>query len=101
MPVLRFNGSKYDINLMKHYLHKSLEDCGEIVSFAIKKAMLICHSKLNIYNFLDVRRYLAARTYGSAACESRLAAHADCGAAYGSRLATRADGGAAYESRQA
>jgi len=26
MPVLSFNGSKYDINLMKQYLHKSLED---------------------------------------------------------------------------
>ena len=38
MPVLSFNGSKYDINLMKQYLHKSLEDCGEEVSFTIKKA---------------------------------------------------------------
>jgi hypothetical protein len=37
MPVLRFNGSKYDINLMKQYLHKLL-DCGEEVSFTIKKA---------------------------------------------------------------
>ena len=38
MPVLSLNGSKYDINLMKQYLHKSLEDYGEVVSFAIKKA---------------------------------------------------------------
>jgi hypothetical protein len=38
MPVLSFDGSKYDINLMKQYLHKSIEDCGEEVSFAIKKA---------------------------------------------------------------
>jgi hypothetical protein len=38
MPVLSFNGSKYDINLMKQYLHKSLEDCGEEVSRTIKKA---------------------------------------------------------------
>jgi hypothetical protein len=38
MPLLSFNGSKYDINLMKQYLHKSLEDCYEKVSFAIKKA---------------------------------------------------------------
>ncbi len=30
------NCSKYDINLIKQYLHKSLEDCGEEVSFAIK-----------------------------------------------------------------
>ncbi len=35
MPVLSFNGSKYDINLMKQFLHKSLEDCGEEVSFTI------------------------------------------------------------------
>ena len=38
MPVLSFNGSKYDINLMKQFLHKSLEDCGEEVSFTIKKS---------------------------------------------------------------
>jgi hypothetical protein len=35
MPVLSFNGSKYDINLMKQYLHTSLADCGEEVSFTI------------------------------------------------------------------
>jgi hypothetical protein len=38
MPVSSFDGSKYDINLMKQYLHNSLEDCGEDVSFTIKKA---------------------------------------------------------------
>ncbi len=38
MPVLRSNGKKYDINLMKQYLHKSLEDCSEEVLFAIQKA---------------------------------------------------------------
>ena len=43
MPVLSFNGSKYDINLMKQHLHKSLEDCGEEVSFTFKMLMLICH----------------------------------------------------------
>ncbi len=51
MSVLSFNGSKYDINLMKQYLHKSLEDFGEIVSFAIKKANAYMLLKLNIYNF--------------------------------------------------
>ena len=40
MPVLSSHGSKYDINLMKQFLHKSLEDCGEEVSFT-KKKMLI------------------------------------------------------------
>ena len=32
-PVLSFNGSKYDINLMKQYLHKLLADINETVSF--------------------------------------------------------------------
>ena len=36
LPVLSFNGAKYDINLMKQYLHKALEDNGESVSFSIK-----------------------------------------------------------------
>ncbi len=31
IPELGFNDSKYNINLMKQYLHKSLEDCGEEV----------------------------------------------------------------------
>jgi hypothetical protein len=53
MPVLSFNGSKYDINLMKHFLQTllSLEDCGEEVSFAIKKANAYMSLKLNIYKF--------------------------------------------------
>ena len=59
MPVLSFNGSKYDINLMKQYLHKSLEDCGEIVSFAIKKANAYMSLKTQHLQFLDVRSYLA------------------------------------------
>jgi len=28
LPVLSFNGAKYDINLMKQYLHKTLQDNG-------------------------------------------------------------------------
>jgi hypothetical protein len=35
MPVLSFNGIKYNINFIKQYLHKSLDDCGEQVSFAL------------------------------------------------------------------
>ncbi len=50
MPVLSFNGNKYDINLIKH-LYKSLDDCGEQVSFAIKKANASMSLKLNIYHF--------------------------------------------------
>ena len=59
MPVLSFNGSKYDINLMKQYLHKSLEDCGEEVSFTIKKANAYMSLTTQHLQFLDVRSYLA------------------------------------------
>ncbi len=59
MPVLSFNGSKYDINLMKQYLHKSLEDCGEEVSFTIKKANAYMSLKTQHLQFLDIRSYLA------------------------------------------
>ena len=59
VPVLSFNGSKYDINLMKQYLHKSLEDCGESVSFAIKKANAYMSLKTKHLQFLDIRSYLA------------------------------------------
>jgi hypothetical protein len=59
MPVLSFNGSKYDINLMKQFLHKSFEDCGEEVSFTIKKANAYMSLKTQRLKFLDVRSYLA------------------------------------------
>ena len=51
VPVLSFNGSKYDFNLMKQYLHKSLADINETVSFAIKKANSYMALKLHILNF--------------------------------------------------
>ncbi len=59
MPVITFNGSKYDINLMQQILHKSLEDCGEEVSFAIKKANAYMSLKTQQLQFLDFRSYLA------------------------------------------
>ena len=59
MPVLSFNGSKYDINLMKQYLHKSLEDCDEEASFTMKKANAYMSLKTQHLQFLDVRSYLA------------------------------------------
>ena len=59
LPVLSFNGAKYDINLMRQYLHKSLEDCGESVSFAIKKANSYMSLKTQHLQFLDIRSYLA------------------------------------------
>ncbi len=44
---------------MKQYLHKSLEDCGEEVSFTIKKAYAYMSLKTQHLNFLDIRSYLA------------------------------------------
>ena len=37
IPVVSFNGSKYDINLMKKYLHQSLNNYSQKVNFAIKR----------------------------------------------------------------
>ena len=59
IPVLSFNGSKYDINLMKQYLHKSLADINETVSFAIKTANSYMALKTTHFKFLDIRSYLA------------------------------------------
>jgi hypothetical protein len=59
IPVLSSNGSKYDINLMKHYLHKSLHDIGETVSFAIKNANSYIALKTQHLKFLDIRSYIA------------------------------------------
>ena len=59
IPVLSFNGSKYDINLMKQYLHKSLKDIDETVSFAIKKSNSYMALKTPHFKFLDIRSYLA------------------------------------------
>ena len=51
MPASPFHGYKYDINSMKQYLHKSLEDCGEAVSFTNVKYKL----KTLRLQFLDIR----------------------------------------------
>ena len=59
LPVLSFNGSKYDINLMKQYLHKSLLNYGQVVDFAIKKANAYMSLKSQHLQFLDIRSYLA------------------------------------------
>jgi hypothetical protein len=59
LPILSFNGAKYDLNLMRQYLHKSLEDCGEFVTFSIKKANSYMSIKTQYLQFLDIRSYLA------------------------------------------
>ena len=59
IPVVSFNGSKYDINLMKQYLHNSLNTYGETVDFAIKKMNSYMSLKTQHLQFLDIRSYLA------------------------------------------
>ena len=44
---------------MKKYLHKSLNDVGETVTFAIKKANSYMSLKTQHLQFLDIRSYLA------------------------------------------
>ena len=44
---------------MKQYLHKSLEDHGETVSFSIKKANSYMSLKTQHLQFLDIRSYPA------------------------------------------
>ncbi len=43
------------IRILKQYLHKSLEDCGEEVSFAIQKANAYMSLKTQHLQFLDIR----------------------------------------------
>ena len=59
IPVVSFNGSKYDINLMKKYLHKSLNNYCQNVDFAIKKSNSYMSLKTENLQFLDIRSYLA------------------------------------------
>jgi hypothetical protein len=61
LPVLSFNSSKYDVNLMKQYLHKLLGECGETVSFALKKANSYMSLKTQYLQFADIRSYLEPR----------------------------------------
>ena len=44
---------------MKKYLHKSLNDIGDKVLFAIKKANSYMSLKTPHFKFLDIRSYLA------------------------------------------
>ena len=43
--VVSFDGSKYDINLMKQYLHQSLNNYSQKVDFAIKRTNTYMSSK--------------------------------------------------------
>ena len=59
LPIISFNGSKYDINLMKQYLFKSLDILNENVQFSIKKANSYMSITTDHLQFLDIRSYLA------------------------------------------
>ena len=60
MHVLSLNGSKHDINIMKQFLHKSSEDCGEEVSFTIKNGNAYISLKNQYLQFLDIISDLAS-----------------------------------------
>jgi len=59
IPVISFNGSKYDLNLMKKCLHKSLKKYDQEVEFAIKRPTSYMSLKTDNLQFLDIRSYLA------------------------------------------
>jgi hypothetical protein len=59
LPIIGFNSSKYDINLMKQYLFKSFNNINQTVSFSIKKANSYMSIKTDNLQFLDIRSYLA------------------------------------------
>ena len=59
IPVVSFNGSKYDINLMKQYLHQSLNNYSQKVDFAIKGTNTYMSLKTENLQFLDIRSYSA------------------------------------------
>ena len=54
MPVLSYNGGKYDINLIKHHLHNALNEIDEPVTFCIKKCSSYAAMKTKHFKFLDV-----------------------------------------------
>ena len=59
MPVLSYNGGKYDINLIKHHLHNALNEIEEPVTFCIKKCSSYAAMKTKHFKFLDVMAYVA------------------------------------------
>jgi hypothetical protein len=59
MHVLSLNGSEYDINIIKQFLRKSSEDCGEEVSFTIKNSNAYISLQNQYLQYLDVRSDLA------------------------------------------
>ena len=59
IPVVSFNGSKYDINLMKQYLHQSLNNYEQNVDITIKRTNTYMSLKTENLQFLDIRSYLA------------------------------------------
>ena len=59
LPVLSFNGSRYDINLIKKVLAKRLNLHADSCSFTVKKNNSYMCISSESFRFLDIHQYLA------------------------------------------
>ena len=63
VPVLSFNGSRYDLNLIKAKLIKCLDLANDGDAYVIKKTNSYVSIVNSDYRFLDVSQFLAPCTY--------------------------------------
>ena len=62
LPVVGFNSSKYDMNLIKHNLTRQFYNMGEKTSFVVKKGNAYTCMTTSSFKFLDMSSYLAPGT---------------------------------------
>ena len=60
IPVLSFNGARYDLNLIKSQFAKKLDLANDKKAFTIKKANSYVAVRNSDYIFLDISQYLSA-----------------------------------------
>ena len=58
IPVVGFNSGKYDINMVKPYLVKSLKE-NDLIKFVVKKSNTFMCITTERLKFVDIRNYLA------------------------------------------
>ena len=59
LPVLGFNSSRYDINLIKTVLTRLIQIDNDDTVFTVKRANSYCVISSNQFKFLDITHYLA------------------------------------------
>ena len=69
VPVFPFNGSKYDINMIKEYFVKTLADMNSVN--VAKKENSYMFLTTPQFKFLDVKNYLAPGLSLDAWCKSK------------------------------